>query len=217
MKKNLFIFLLLALCSCHSSENSRNRAELKQRLDEFMQSFRHLDAEKMINYIYPKVFTVIDKEELLRQMKESMAGSPKKNLDSVTVDKICPIFDVDKSSYCKIDFTIALTFPVNIAKDSLGNSTKTPKDSGIRHVIGEGGYPAPQITLMQTLLEGKFGKGNVKFERDAALFRVRATNRLVAVKDEFAKQWSFIMYDKRDPKSTKIFSQNVLDKLADDR
>ena len=217
MKTNLLILLIITLCGCHAVEDSGAQAELKQRLDEFIRSYKQLDADIMINYIYPKVFTVVDKSQVLLDMNESIGLLSKKSFDSVTVNKIYPIFEIDSSRYCKIDFTIALSFPINVPKDSLAEPSKTLRDSGIRHTIGEGGYPAPQITLMQTLLEGRFGKGNVKYERDAALFRVRARNTLVAVKDEYAKQWSFILYDNNSSKYNKIFSQKVLDKLTDDR
>ena len=82
------------------------------------------------------------------------------------------------------------------------------------HEIGSA-YPAPQRTLMATLLKSQFAGQKTSGVNDSAgTIKLRAHNNLIAVKDGHLEQWSFVQPGEKDTLLNKLFSRKVLDKFA---
>ena len=214
MKTGLICFLIIILGACRSSDNSANKAALRQRLDQFIHYYQQADAENMLNYVYPRVFTLVNREQALVNSKNIFSSAENTvSLDSINLSKIYPIFAMDSSEYCKIELIFVVSFFIDAAKEGVPSQSNAVKKPGIVHEIGSA-YPAPQRTLMATLLKSQFGAENVSVNDSAGTIKLRAHNNLIAVKDGHLEQWSFVQPGEKDTLLNKLFSKKVLDKFA---
>jgi hypothetical protein len=197
MKKLLFAFSVLIICACNSSDKKTGVAgsddSLKQRLAEFLKATDDMDLEKSMDYIYPKMFTIVPREELVKAMKEGFENeNVQVELDAVRIDTIYPVFEMSKGKYAKVKY--AMTMLMNF-KTSSDNDDTTSNDM-----------------IFKTLAQ-KYGEEHVSWEKPGVV-KINITSPMVAAKDEFAKEWSFVNLEPEDPISKKLFSQEIMDKLA---
>ncbi len=59
----------------------------------------------------------------------------------------------------------------------------------------------------------QFGKENIRFSRAEGVLHVNMLSYLVAIKDEFANEWSFVNYDEESSIVPMLFSKEVVEKL----
>ncbi|MBC7874049.1 MAG: hypothetical protein H7Y01_08635 [Ferruginibacter sp.] len=197
MKKLFFAFIICALCACGSSkkktENKGNGTSLDQRLSEFMQVNDEMNLEKVMDYIYPKLFTIVPREEMLEAMKSGFNNEEVKvELDSLKIDRVNPEFEMAQGRYAKISYSMVMLMDFKISKDSI--DTNGPR--------------------MVEMLAAEYGEENVSLDKATGIIRIRTSSPMVAVKDEYAKEWSFVNLKEEDPLVNKLFSKEVLDKLA---
>lgn len=196
MKKLIFVLCVLVVCACGDSKKkpAGNEAEnsLQTRLDEFMKVNDAMNFEKIMDFTYPKLFTIVPRAQLLASIKESFENEDIKiELDSLRVDSLYPVFKIGKGSYAKINYTMVMLFH---SKDTTG-------DGSSLEAIREG-------------LASKYGNENVTLDEATKTIRIRISSPMVAVKDEYAKEWCFVNLNTDDEFINKLFDKEVLDKLA---
>jgi hypothetical protein len=202
MKNIVVVLSILALCACGSSKKKvespdNSVASLEQRLTEFMKLNDEMNMEMIMDYIYPKLFDIVPRNELLKAMKDGLDNeNVKVELDSMKVDKIHPIFEMDKGSYAKITYSMVMLMNFKNSNDSA-----EAKDNSQNEFI------------MASIAE-KYGEENVSMDEATGVIRIRTVSPMVAVKDELAKEWCFVNLKEDDPMINKLFSKEVLDKLA---
>jgi hypothetical protein len=215
LKKLLSPLIILTLCSCSIKKDSD--PVLEQRLAEFLKAMDDRKPEKMMDYIYPKLFTIVSRDQTLMKMTGAFESKdPKVEFDSLKIEKIFPIFEMDSARYAKVIYAMVMTMEYSYLKDSTVNKNISRDTSTTLHTIIDidERYPAPQLTLMQTLLKGKYGTENVTVDYKNGIAKVRVKNQIVAIKDKFAGEWSFVTATDEEPLPGELFSKAVLDKLA---
>lgn len=202
MKKLFLVLSVLVLCACGSSKKkaepgTTNAASPEERLSAFMKLNDDMNLEGVMEYIYPKLFTIVPRNELLKSMKESFSSEEVKvELDSMKVDKIYPVFEIDKGSYAKVTYSMVMLMDLNPSKDSAA-----VKDE-------------EQNEMIRATMAEQYGQDNVSVNEATGIIRIRTSSPMVAVKDELAKDWCFVNLKPEDPMMEKLFSKEVLDKLA---
>ena len=198
MTKLIWIAAILVLSACGSSKNKKiesktSNASLEQRLEEYRKLNEELNIDKLMDYIYPKLFTLVPREQMVKGMKDFFASDDiKVNIDSLTIDKIHPVFQIGDGSYAKVEYSMVIQMDLFL-QDTVVNDEQNE-------------------FVAQTMKE-KYGEKNVAIDKATGMIKVRIANPLVAVKDEHAKEWSFISLKDEDPMIHKLFNQEVLDKL----
>lgn len=199
MKKLFFILSVLIFCACGSSKKKADStgegATLEQRLADFMKANDKMDFEKVMDYTYPKLFTLAPRAQLVKAMKDAFNNEEVKvELDSLRIDTVFSVFKIGDGSYAKVRYTMNMLMDFGVAKDSSGSDDK------------KSDYILQSITA-------KYGAENVSADEKTGVITIRNTSDMVAVKDEYAKEWSFVNLNKEDPMINKLFSKEVLDKL----
>jgi hypothetical protein len=204
MKKLLFALSVLVFIGCKSSEkkvekSSENLTEsssLEQRLAEYMKLNDEMKLEELMDYIYPKLFSIAPKEQLIKAMKDGFDTDEMTiDLDSLKIEKIYPVFEMGKGSFAKVDYSMVMVMKFKTEADSTDKASHLEK-------MG---------TIAETM-KGQYGSENVKVD-DTGVIRIWQKSKLVAAKDEYAKDWSFVSLKEEDPTMNKLFSKEVLDKL----
>jgi hypothetical protein len=201
MNKLLYSLVILILCACGNGDKKttvpagdRDPA-LEKRLAEFMKINDEMDLEKVIDYTYPKLFEFVSREDLLKTIREGFKNEQLEiQLDSLKVDTLFPIFTVGDARYAKIKYSMIML--MKLKKESEDTS----------HLSGN--------ELMIQMLREKYGPGNFSVDDANNTVRIRMQSPMVAVKDSFAKEWSFVNLVDKDPFVDKLFTREVQDKLA---
>jgi len=189
MKKT---FLLALLLSFTVTTWSQQNAELMGRIESMLKATGKMDLEKILDYTYPKVFTLATREQMSEVMKSGFDTDEfSTSFDSITIHTVFPVFSMQNGQYAKIRHTMLMHMKF-----------KEPIDSA------RGEY------LVQ-LMELKYGKGKITFDRNTNTLNISALPDLVAIKDEFSKEWTFVNYDETDKLAELLFSKELIEKLRE--
>lgn len=189
MKRALIlIFLPLISLAARSQEDP----EMVTRLEKLMKATQALDVSTILDYTYPKLFTLVPRETMVGIMEQSFDSDELSvSLDSVAVQKVFPIFSIAEGKYAKVLHTMVMRMKMK----SEGSDT--------------------EVAQMMNVLAEKYGKENVRYEpkvNTVVIFRLAV---IVAVKDEFSKDWTFINYMEEEPLAEMLFSKELINKLRE--
>jgi hypothetical protein len=186
------IFLLLFPVFWCFSGNTQEDPQLKVRVTAMLKVTETKDLEKMLDYTYPKLFTLAPREQIAEAMKNSFETDEfVSTFDSVKIKTIFPVFNSGNGQYAKITHTILMRMEFKEEIDSA------------------------QIGDILVLMEEQYGKGNVRINLKKNTFSILLNSVMVAVKDEYAKEWSFLNYDEESPMVEQLLSKEVIQKLKE--
>jgi hypothetical protein len=193
MKKLFIGFFLLATWG---SAISQSYPDLKKRLNEFMNFNREMNFEKVLDYSYPKLFTLSPRKDLLAffdKMYNSDEFSIK--LDSMKIDSIFPVFKSGEGLYAKVRYSMLMR--MNFKSDSL--------------LIGNGDGGENKIV---TAMKSQFGEDKVKSDRENKALDINVVSDMVAAKDRYAKEWCFVNFKEDDKITDALFTKELIIKIA---
>lgn len=189
------IFLGLLFMAFAVVVKSQDDTALVSRVNEMLRLTQVKDLDKIMDYTYPKLFTIVPRSMLITAMKASFESDDFQiELDSVVIVKIFPIFRINDTSYVKIRHSMLMKMKYTEPYDS------TQKESR---------------DLMVSLMSQKFGEGNVRFDPVANSLNIFMTPNMVGIKDNSSK-WSFANLNEDQPQIlNRLFSKEVLDRLKE--
>jgi hypothetical protein len=189
------IILLLTLIAASGSVQAQSDTSLINRLNAMLKYTQVKDLEKVMDYTYPKLFTIAPKDQLIQAMREAYETDDYIiELDSVAVKTIFPIFKINDTSYVKVNHTMLMKMKY-----------KDPYDTANRESTG----------LMITLMEATYGKGNVRFDPAANSLNIFMVPDIVGIKPKTGL-WTFANLDEDNPAMfDMLFSKQVQDKLKE--
>jgi len=192
MKK---LFLALLIVGIPIISNAQEDTSLLNRVNAMLSFTQVKDLEKVMDYTYPKLFTIVPKETLIAAMKSAFESEDFIiELDSVRILKIFPIFKINDTNYVKVRHTMLMKMKY------MGSYDSTKKE---------------QKELMVSLMSQKFGKENVRFDPVANSVNIFMTPDMVGIKDKSSK-WTFANLNEDNPQMLNmLFGKQVLDKLKE--
>jgi hypothetical protein len=179
MKKLTFLLLLSFFTFAVSAQNSTD-AQLNKRLQTYMTLSKELDFAGVMDYMHPKLFTIVPKEQLVQTM-ETAFNTPgmKITFDSMAVVAIGPVYKTGSASYRKVDYFMSMSISLG---DSLDLTDKQVAD--IMLASFKQGFPGKKVSVATAtnsiLVSGK--------------------ELMFAIKDAQAPEWLFLGYDRSNPK-----------------
>ena len=191
--KKLAFFCLIGLVLTFSL-TAQGDTEMKSRLDIFMNFNRTLNFEKMMDYIYPKVFTIAPREQLVEIFKSTFAGNDEMTveMDSLKHGTISPLISVDKGSYHLIDYSMLIRMKIK----------KEP-----------GEHNGTANAAMLEGLKSHYGEKNVRYDQSSGKYVVTVNTSMVAVKNELSPNWTFLNFEPEHPLAAQLLDEAVISKL----
>jgi hypothetical protein len=187
--------LLLAIgfsVSCFAQADT----SLQGRLKAFMQANEKLDFDKVLDYTYPKLFTLVPRNQMIDVMKGSFDNETLTvTMDSLRIVTIYPEYTDTSGRYAKIDYSMLMKMKF---KEEEKDSTEAGK----------------QKEFMLTAFREEYGEDNVLFDEKEKLYKIQIVTAMIAIKDSFAKEWSFINFKKDDPMAEVLLSAAVIEKMS---
>jgi len=189
------IFLNLIFLVFGVIANAQQDISLVNRVNEMLRLTRLKDLEKVMDYTYPKLFTIAPRETLIEVMKNTYETDEYIiELDSVNVVTIFPIFKINDTSYAKVKHTMLMKMKYKEPYDTTDKESKE---------------------FMVSLMQQKFGEGNVRFDPIANSLNILMVPDMVAIKTK-SSNWTFANLDEDNPAVLNmLFSKQVLNKLKE--
>jgi len=196
MKK---IWILLGLLIYQFVGFGQADSSLKRRLAEFMQVNDDMDLNRVLDYTYAKLFTIVPRDQMLELMQNTFENENiSVQLDSLRINKVFPVFQLENGSYAKVIYSMNMLMAFkNNKEDSL-----TPEKIKERDDF-----------LISSLSE-QYGEGNVNIDPGTGRLRIKMVSPMVAVKDQYAKERCFVNLKENDPLTSRLFNNEILEKLA---
>jgi hypothetical protein len=172
---------------------------LERRLAEFMQANEKLELNKVLDYTYAKLYSIVPREQMLEVLQNTFENEQMSiKLDSLRIDSIYPVFKLETGSYAKVIYSFNMFMNIKYPEgDSLSVEEKKEKND-----------------FMVSALGGQYGENNVSIDPVTGFLKIQITSPMVAVKDQHAKQWSFVNLKEKDPLMDRLFNKEILKRLA---
>ena len=193
MKRGAFLLLLVAGVLISRSQTDTS---LSGRLKIVLRLTQSKDIEKVMDYTYPKLLTIVPRSQLIEAMKNVYETDEfSTELDSISILKIYPVFTTKDGSYAKIKHTMLMKMKY---KEPIDTSDKELNE------------------MMLSAMEEGFGKGNVRFDFANNSLNVFMTPAIVAIKDQLSVNWTFVTLNEDSPELLNmLFSKEVIAKLKE--
>lgn len=174
---------------------SQSDTSLVSRLNAMLKFTQAKDIEKVMDYTYPKLFTIAPREMLLQTMQDTYETEEYIiELDSIAIQTIYPIFKINDTSYVKVEHTMLMKMKYKELYDTADRGS---------------------IDFLLNLMEEKFGKGNVRFDVKANSLNIFMVPDIVGVKPK-SGLWTFANLDEDNPAMLDmLFSRQVQNKLKE--
>ncbi|HEX4875626.1 MAG TPA: hypothetical protein VFV31_03080 [Chitinophagaceae bacterium] len=183
-------FLIITLAASGQPDSS-----LKARLDAFMNANDLMDFEKVMDYTYPKLFTLATREQMIEVMNNSMNNEDMTiRLDSLKIDSIYAVFTTAEGSFAKVDYSMLMLMQLKEEADKTKNNEKN--DAVI------------------AALKEQYGEDKVKYDEKVKAIKIYVNTAMAAIKDSYAKEWCFLNFKEDDPMIEALLSKEVIEKLS---
>jgi hypothetical protein len=191
--KSIFLSLLILVFGVIG--NAQQDTSLVKRVNEMLKLTQVKDLEKVMDFTYPKLFTIAPRKALIEVMKNTYETDEYIiELDSVNVVTIFPIFKINDTSYAKVKHTMLMKMKY---KEPYDTADKESKES------------------MVSFMQQKFGEGNVRFDPIANSLNIFMVPDMVGIKTR-SSNWTFANLNEDNPAMLNIlFSKQVLNKLKE--
>jgi hypothetical protein len=183
MKKISFLlFLLLSLCTYGQTTD----AVLNKRLSEYMSYSKDINIDKLLEYMYPRVFELASRDQLKEALEKAYHNDEIEiKLDSLAMGIVLPISKFSKGAFTKFSYTVKMSM-------RLLNKEMEEKTG-----------------LVFQSFKTSFGEENVSYNEETKLFWVYQTKDAIAIKDNYSKNiWTMIGLEK-DQTLTKIVPAEI--------
>jgi len=196
MKK---ISILLTLLFVQFILLGQKDSSLERRLAEFMHVNDEMELDKILDYTYPKLYTIVPRDQMLEVLQNTFENENMSiHLDSLQINTIHPVFKLENGSYAKVIYSMNMFMAFkNDREDSLTDEKRKERDD-----------------FMLSSFSEQYGAGNVSIDPASGYLKIKIVSPMVAVKDEYAIQWCFVNFKENDPITHRLFSKEVLKKLA---
>ncbi len=185
----LFLFMLLSLVTLAQTKANSDDAAIKKSLTGFITSIKEKKIEQSVNYVYPKFFTVIPKEQMT-QILTMTYNNPFMKVDMNNL-KFGAIEKPEKSG--SEYFAIAPYFFT--LKCNVGSMNEDMKKK-----IG-------------AAFTQKYGKDNVKYLTAEGTYLINARMKACAISTD-RKNWTFVILEKEyRSQLVKVLPKKILDRI----
>lgn len=185
----LFIFILLSFISFAQTKANPDDAAIKKNLAYFSKSIMSKNIDQAVNCIYPKLFTVIPKEQM-QQLLNMTYNNPliKLEIKDFKFGNIGKAELINGEYFSIANYFFQLKWDVSSMNDEMKKT-------------------------VSNALMSKYGKDNVKYLANEGAYLINAKMKACAVSKD-RKYWKFIILEKEYKNQlTKILPKKILDKI----
>lgn len=168
----LFVVLSFMFVCCSSKKDLTER--FKADITSYTEAYNKGEWNKVADLIYPKLYSVSSKEELIATMSSLDSMGMKTVITLNNIDKISEVFTHVDEKFCLIKYKT--TLDITIEKSMID-----------------------KINELKSGFEAQFGKENIRFDEKLNKFNISATQTMVAISPKDKDEWKYIEHDESQP------------------
>ncbi len=165
---------------------------LQRRTREFISATAALDVNRLMEYVYPKIYTIASKEDMKKLLSGMFNSKEMKiSIDSIKLDSTFPIFQYKDGRYAKITYSCVLRLKFLQAADS----------------------PDSTMARLIPVMEKRYGKGSTWYDPAKKNINIHNHLSMVALKDSYAKEWCFMDLTQNPAMAAKMLDADLITKI----
>lgn len=182
-------------------ELNPHNPELNKQIYAYWKSFFSGDFKTCLNYTYPPLLEKIPRKRMLEALKRTFKKKSQTiSIDLTTIDKISKLVETNEGEYCRIDYTMLMA--IQYKTDQQINLPKTEAKKKKKR------------EFILALYKEQYGEENAWFDEITKSYCVYVKNKVLAIRDAEAKEWSFMMMTEH-PLTEELIPKSVLIILND--
>ena len=178
--------------------NAQQDSLLDKRLAAVLTYTQQSDLDKVLDYTYPKLFTLVTREQMRGALQNAFNTEEfLVSIDSIKLLKRFPVFTVAEEDFSKIRHSLLMRMKFKERADTTNADVIKERED------------------LSNLMEGKFGSGNVQYDKKGDALLIYTVSYMVAIRSNVDKQWYFVNLDEDNPAILNfLFGKPVIEKLA---
>ena len=195
----LITLTLLTLWSVNlSAQNLSNqdKTDIQTRLDEYFEFTKVNDYTQMMEYIYPKVFTLATKEQMVEVFNSMKTMGIGLNVDEININKIEDLMDGGSKKYGVADYNIEIRLEL-----------LTPVMQS-----------AEVVESLKSSFKVSYNATDMKYDEETKTLSFKGHKYVLAIKDPDydADNWYFLEHDASNPMASEmLIDSDVLTKFKE--
>jgi hypothetical protein len=165
--------LLLLLACCQPLLTAQDGQGITERLGEYFEATKAKDWQKVVDMVYPKLFTLVDKSEMVQMFQDMEGNGMEFQMGEFEIRAISEIASHHGERFALVDY---------LAVMKIRFTSQADRDPEVQ-------------ALLQANFEQHYGAENVRYKREDNSFEIRAEKAMFAISDEGSQAWAFIESD----------------------
>lgn len=195
----LFSIVIVAFWSVNLSAQTlsdQDKTAINSRLAEYFEFTKANDYTSMMDYVYPKIFTLATKEQLVQVFNGLETMGIGLNVDDVDINKLEPLMKSGDKNFAVADYNIEIRLEL-----------KTPSVQS-----------AEVVESLKSTFTVSYNATDMKYDDETKMLSFSGRKYLLAVKDpEYdGENWYFLEYDASQPMAAQmLLDSDVLAKFKE--
>ncbi len=190
--RSFFILCAVLFSTMLISQASINPA-IQATLDGFIEKSNEHNWDKAFDYMYPRMFESVSKQDMVDMMKSSEADGMSLNLSNVRITSTSVPVEVGQETFVRVEYV-----------------------SDMKVLIKKGGIYdySKATTAMVEQFNNTYGTANVKWDEGANEFNIRASKSMMAINTN-GDVWKIAEINMDQPQvMEQLFPAEVMDALV---
>lgn len=193
----IFSTLIIALISVNMSAQSlsdNDEKDIRVRIDEYFVYIMDNDYPNMMEYAYPKIFTLTTKEQMIAVFDGLESMGIGLNVDDIRLNGVEGLIDKDDKRFAIADYS------VEIRVELLSETMQSPE----------------VIESLKSSFTVSYNAKNMNYDEETHMLSFNGRKYLLAVKDPDydADNWYLLEYDASNPMAAEmLLDSDVLEKF----
>jgi hypothetical protein len=156
----------------------------------FLKAFNDGDLDLFCNMVYPKLFELQSKEQMIKLIKRVQNNGLNIKTEFKNIGEISKLISSEKEMFCRVQYYINMT--VKLSGRMLAGKEKLKQD-----------------------FQDYYGLKNVKYDNESSTFLIIAKKSMFAVSKKDSSLWKYLEFDENNKTTLyKLIPTNVLEQIG---
>ncbi len=167
MKRSLLLLALLTGLTGAPLTAQSHQAHIRAAAEKYLQATEQSDWETVADMLYPKLFTIASREDIIASFQELNSDDIKVTIRDGAIKDIGEPAYYEDEQYAFVDYTMSMDMQFSDA--SLND-------------------------IMMAQFESMYGADNVRLDKATNTFLIQAANTMIAFSPKGGNEWTFLEY-----------------------
>ena len=178
------MLVLITVSISAQSLSSKDKKDIETRMDEYFVYTQENDYVNMMEYVYPKIFTLASKEQLVEVFSGMEAMGIRLNVKDIEINEIQALMTKDDKQYAVANYDI------DIRLDLLNELMQSDE----------------AVESLKSSFKVSYDATDMSYDKEAGALSFHGKKWMLAIKDpEFdGDNWYFLEYDASNPMAAEM-------------